>query len=85
VAELVIYDRLGNRLARSRRNVLPGRAVSLDVAFDQQNALAVVGNRLEFYAEVRFAKLRGGYVIPSLEIVEDVTGKTVRTIVDPLG
>jgi hypothetical protein len=83
-AELVIYDRLGNTLALSREDLLPGRAVALDLRFDQ-GGIAVVGNRLEFYAAVRFAKRRGGYVIPTLEVIEDATGRTVRAIVDPIG
>ena len=82
-AELVIYDRMGNILARSRELLLPGRAVALDLKFDQQG-IAVPGNRLEFYAEVRFGKQKRGYVIPSLEVM-DATGKTILMIVDPLG
>lgn len=85
-AELVIYDRQGNILARSLKRLPPGRAVALDLKFaDHAGIAAVVGNRLEFYAEVRFTKLRGGYVIPSLEVIEDSTGHTVRMVVDFLG
>ena len=83
-AELVIHDRLGNVLVRSSGRLLPGRAVALDLSFDA-HGIAVVGNRLEFQAEVRFAKPGKGYVIPSLEIIEDATGRTTRGIVDPIG
>jgi hypothetical protein len=75
-AELVIYDRLGL--------LLPGRAVALDLKFDEQQGIAVTGNRLQFYAEVRFGKQRQGYVIPSLEVM-DATGKTILMVADPLG
>jgi hypothetical protein len=81
---MVIYDRLGNRLARSRVSLLPGKAVSLDLSFDAQTR-TVGQNRLEFYAKVRFARLHTGYVIPSLEVVEDATGRTMRIVIDPIG
>ena len=84
-AELVIYDRQGSVLARSLERLRPGRAVALDLRFADHTGIAVGGNRLEFYAEVRFSKLRNGYVVPSLEVIEDTTGNTVRMIVDPLG
>ena len=87
-AELVIYDRMGNTLTRSSERLLPGRAVALDLRFDEQNVAntaAVVGNRLQFYAEVRFAKQHTGYVIPSLEVIDDATGKTILMVLDPLG
>jgi len=86
-AELVIYDRQGNVLSRSLERLSPGRAVLLDLRFADHTGIAV-GRRLEFYAAVRFAKLSGqnkGYVIPSLEIIEDATGHTIRTIIDPIG
>ena len=69
----MIYDRMGNILARSRELLLPGRAVALDLKFDE-HGIAATGNRLQFYAEVRFGKQRQGYVIPSLEVM-DATGK----------
>ena len=84
-AELVIYDRLGNILARSSVRLRPGRPAAINLRFDEQTGIAVVGNRLEFIAVVRFAKLREGYVIPSLEIIDDATGKTSRMVVDPIG
>ena len=85
-AELVIYDRLGNTLARSSERLVPGRTVALDLRFDEQNGVAaVVGSRLEFYAEVRFARQHTGYVIPSLEVIDDATGKTMLMVADPLG
>jgi hypothetical protein len=84
-AELVIYDRLGNTLARSIHHLLPGGPVALNLKFDQQSSIAVVGNRLEFYAEVRFPKQNRGYVIPSLEVIDDAAGKTMYMVIDPLG
>lgn len=84
-AELVIYDRQGNALAHSLVRLRPGSAVSLDLRFADHTGIAVGGNRLEFYAAVRFSKLHNGYVIPSLEVIEDTTGNTVRMIVDPIG
>jgi hypothetical protein len=85
-AELVIYDRQGNVLSRSLERLSPGRAVFLDLRFADHTGIAV-GSRLEFYAAVRFAKPSGqdkGYLIPSLEIMEDATGHTIRTVIDPL-
>lgn len=83
-AELVIYDSQGNVLARSLERLIPGKAVFLDLSFDQQAGTA--GNRLEFYAIVRFDRGRVlGYVIPTLEVLEDVTGKTLFMIADPMG
>ena len=88
-AELVIYDGQGNVLARSVERLSPGRAVSLDLRFADHGGIpGAVGPRLEFYAAVHFAKLNGrdnGYVIPSVEIIEDATGHTVRAIIDPIG
>lgn len=84
-AELVIYDNQGNVLERSLERMIPGRAVVLDLRFADHTGTAVGSNRLEFYAEVRFTKLRRGYVIPSVEVIDDVTGSTVRMIADPIG
>jgi hypothetical protein len=84
-AELVIYDRQGNTLARRRELLQPGRAVALDLSFPVPPSIAVVGNRLEFYAEVRFGRLRRGYVIPSLEVMDDATGRTILMVIDPIG
>ena len=87
-AELVIYDREGNILAHSTEYLRPGSAAALDLSFPEPPAVAVPGNRLEFYAEVRFARQRGpdrGYVIPSLEVLDNDTGKTIRLVVDPIG
>lgn len=85
-AELVIYDSQGKVLERSLERLIPGRAIVLDLRFADHNTGITVGsNRLEFYAEVRFTKLRRGYVIPSLEVIDDLTGNTVRMVVDPLG
>ena len=63
--------------------LIPGKAVFLDLSFDQQPGVA--GARLEFYAAVRFDRLRGGYVIPTLEVLEDATGKSLFMIADPMG
>jgi hypothetical protein len=83
-AELVIYSSQGEVLARSSERLIPGKAVFLDLSFDQQPAVA--GNRLEFYAVVRFDLGRGrGYVIPTLKVLEDVTGKSILMVADPLG
>jgi hypothetical protein len=83
-AELVIYDSQGNVLARSMERLIPGKAVFLDLSFDQQPGVA--GNRLEFYALVRFDRRRvQGYVIPTLEVLEDATGKSLFMVADPLG
>jgi len=84
-AELLILDRLGNELVRRSVLLRPGQAISINLRFDEQTGIAVVENRLEFYAAVRFGRLRRGYVIPSLEIIDDATAKTTRMIVDPIG
>jgi hypothetical protein len=82
-AELVIYDSQGDVLTHSMERLIPGKAVFLDLSFDHQPGLA--GNRLEFYAVVRFDPGRGvGYVIPTLEVLEDATGKSIFMVVDPL-
>lgn len=87
-AELVIYSREGHILAHSTEYLRPGRAAALDLSFPEPPGTTVPGNRLEFYAEIRFARQRGpdrGYVIPSLEVLDSDTGRTIRMIVDPLG
>ena len=87
-AELIIYNREGNILAHSTEYLRPGSAVALDLSFPEPPGTTVPGNRLEFYAEIRFARQRGpdrGYVIPSLEVLDSDTGKTIRMIVDPIG
>jgi hypothetical protein len=87
-AELLIYDSHGNLLAHSSQRLLPGRAVSLDLPFSEQPGITgIPGDRLEFYAVVRFASQRGrdrGYVIPTLEVIEDATGKTIFMIACPI-
>src|SRR4030095_4865791 len=51
-AELVIYDSQVKVRTRPVQPLVPGKAVFLDLSFDQQPGVA--GTRLEFYAAVRF-------------------------------
>ena len=80
--ELMIYDSQGNLLAHSSERLLPGQAASLELPFPERDS-----NRLEIYGVMRFVngRPRTGYVIPTMETIDDSTGKTIFMGVDPTG
>ena len=80
--ELLIYDSQRHVLARSFERLHPGRAATLALPFIERE-----GNRLELYAVIRLVNgsPRRGYVISTLEVVDDATGKTIFAFADPEG
>jgi hypothetical protein len=80
--ELLIYDSRGHVLARSPERLHPGRPATLALPFIERD-----GNRLELYAVIRLVNgaPRRGYVISTLEVVDDDTGKTMFASVNPEG
>jgi hypothetical protein len=80
--ELLIYDSRGHVLARSPERLHPGRPATLALPFIERD-----GNRLELYAVIRLVNgaPRRGYVISTLEVVDDATGKTMFASVNPEG
>ena len=85
IVDLQMFDTAGNLLTHSTDRIVPGSAVSLDLPFSEQSG--VTTDRLEFYAVVQFLSPRGrdkGYLIPSLEVIDDITGKTIHIFVDPV-
>lgn len=82
--ELMFFDSDGNLLARSAERVLPGRSASLEFTPPDTK----VGlSRVEVYAVMRFinGSPRRGYVIPTVEVVDNDSGKTIFLFVDPTG
>ena len=90
--ELSFLDSQGRTLARSVERAIPGRAVSLALHFasvprpvgDQVGGDA---NRVAIRALVRLTDRvgHGGYILNSLEVIDDVTGRTLVLAVDPAG
>lgn len=82
--ELMFFDGQGNLLARSAERLMPGRSVSLD--FTPPNA-DVAASRVEVYAVMRFinGSPKRGYVIPTVEVVDNASGKTIFMYTDPTG
>ena len=82
LVELMFFDRNGNLLAQSTERLLPGQAASLDFA-----PVGVEISRKEIYAVMRFVngRPRRGYVIPTVEVIDDFTRKTIFMIADPEG
>lgn len=82
--EITFVDGQGRTLARRVENVRPGHAVFLDLPFTEPADAG--GNRLAFHAVVRLARRPDrGYVIPTLEVIDDVTGATTVLGADPEG
>jgi hypothetical protein len=81
--ELLLVDSQGNIVAQSADKLLPGHATSLDFHFPG----APVGNRVHVRALVRWTTDLGtdGYVIPSVEMIDDATGRTLVCDPDPAG
>jgi hypothetical protein len=79
--ELLIYDSEGHLLVRSPERLRPGRPATLALPFARDSI------RLEVYAVIRLMNgaPRRGYVIPTLEVVDDATGKTIFALVNPEG
>jgi hypothetical protein len=80
--ELMFFDSQGNLLGHSFERLLPGRAASLDFT-----PIDVRFNRMEIYSVMRFVNgsPRRGYVIPTAEVIDDSTGKTIFMSGDPTG
>jgi hypothetical protein len=80
--ELLVYDSDGNLLARSLERLVPGHAATLQVTYQER-----AGNRMEFYPVIRMVngRPRRGYIIPSVEVVDSATGRTILMEVDPQG
>ena len=72
--QLAIYDTQGQLLATSHERLLPGQAATLELPFGDQ-----VAPRLDLYAVMRFTSGRApaGYIIPTLGVIDGLTGKTV--------
>jgi hypothetical protein len=71
--ELVFFDSDGKVAARTFERLAPGRAVFLDVPY----VAGPEGKRMRIRALVRWGSqaAKGGYVIPTFEVVDDVTGR----------
>ena len=80
--ELTFYDQFGNLLTQSSERLLPGRSASLNFTPNQE-----VVHRMEVYPVLRFinGKPKRGYVIPSLEVIEDSTGRAIFIVANPEG
>jgi hypothetical protein len=86
--ELSFLDSRGTTLARSVETVLPGRAVSLDLHFASvPSTPASELNRHQIRALLKILDQpgRGGYVLPSFEVIDDFTGRTCVLGGDPEG
>jgi hypothetical protein len=81
--ELMILDGSGNVLARDVERVAPGHAISLEQPFLPVRS----GNRLPVRALIRWPGQLGQdeYVVSTLEVVDDATGRTVLVDPDPEG
>ena len=81
--ELLFLNSEGNVVARSADKLLPGHATFLDVHFPGSPA----GNRVQLRALVRWTTDLGadGYVIPTVETIDDATGRTTVLAGDPEG
>jgi len=83
-AQLVFLDGQGSILMQSAVELVPGRSVSLDLPFIERSAS---GNRLSFYTRINLLSKpdKDGYVVSTLEVIDNNTGRTIRVIVDPEG
>ena len=82
--EITFLDGQGRTLARTVELVRPGHAVFLDLPFTEPADAG--GNRLGVHAVVRLARRPDrGYVIPTFEVIDDVTGATTVLGADPEG
>jgi hypothetical protein len=77
--ELLFLDTQGNVIGRSAERVLPGHAIFLELPFSPTGT----GRRMQVRGLIRWATDLGPeeYVIPTLEVIDDVTGRT--TVMDP--
>ncbi|HJQ23113.1 MAG TPA: hypothetical protein VKA60_04300 [Blastocatellia bacterium] len=82
--ELMFFDSQGNLLARSAERVLPGRAASLEFTPPNTN---LAPSRVEVYAVMRFinGSPKRGYVIPTVEVIDNDSGKTIFLFTNPEG
>ena len=78
--ELTFLDDQGNVVARTVERLQPGRATSLDMHFVPSPR----GNRFPVRGLVRWGTPLGseGYVIPTLEVIDDITGRTLVLGID---
>jgi hypothetical protein len=81
--ELLFLDSQGNVVGRSVDKLTPGHATLLD--FRPPSAPALTRKRVR--ALVRWSTALGtnGYVIPSLEVIDDATGRTTLAWPNPEG
>jgi hypothetical protein len=81
--DLIFLDAQGKVVARAAEKLQPGHAAWLDFHF----APSPAGNRFPIRAVVRWGStpLGEGYVIPTLEIIDDITGRTLALGADPQG
>jgi hypothetical protein len=73
--ELLFLDSQGNVIARSVDKLAPGHATLLDFRLPP----GPIATRAQVRAILRWSTNlgSGGYVIPSLELIDDATGRTV--------
>jgi hypothetical protein len=81
--ELTFLDDRGNVVARIVERLQPGQATALDFHFVPNPR----GIRYPIRGLVRWGTQLGseGYVIPTLEVIDDVTGRTLVLGGDPEG
>jgi hypothetical protein len=86
--ELSFLDSQGTTLARSVERALPGQAVSLDLHFASVPATTASDlNRHQIRALVKMLDQprSGGYVLHSIEVIDDLSGRTSVLCIDKAG
>lgn len=80
--EMIFFDSQGNVLARDVQTASPGRAISLDLRFPTGRT-----GRLPVRALYRWPAQgsREGYVLRSVEVIDDITGKDTAAWIDWAG
>jgi hypothetical protein len=80
--ELLFFDSQGAVIGRFTERVAPGRTIFLDARFSPGE-----GIRQRVRGVVRWGSqaAKGGYVIPSLEVIDDATGRSTVVDIDGAG